>query len=48
MEQTDQTRTRDTSMLARTTPMSAGDVSIAVRIELTRLPAANGGDRRKA
>jgi hypothetical protein len=37
MEQTDKTRTQDTSMLARATAMSAGDFSIAVRAELTRL-----------
>jgi hypothetical protein len=48
MEQTDKTRTQDTAMLARATAMSAGDVSIAVRAELTRLLAANGGDRWKA
>jgi hypothetical protein len=48
MEQTDKTRTQDTSMLARATAISAGDVSVAVRAELTRLLAANDGDRRKA
>jgi len=38
----------DASLLARTTAMSAGDLSLAVRTELGRLLAAGDGDRRKA
>jgi hypothetical protein len=42
------TRTPEDSLLARTAALSAGDVSLAVRAELTRMLAASGGDRRKA
>ena len=51
MEQTEQTLetgTTDTAVLARAAATSAGDVSVAVRAELARLLAANSGDRRKA
>jgi hypothetical protein len=49
MEQTyERAWTSDTVVLARSAAMSAGDVGAAVRTELARLLAANGGDRRKA
>jgi len=48
MEQTLEATTTDTAALARAAAMSAGDLSVAVRAELARLLAANGGDRRKA
>jgi hypothetical protein len=48
MEQPRETRTPDTSVQARASAICAGDLSLAVRAELTRLMAANGGDRRKA
>jgi hypothetical protein len=47
MTQTYATATPE-ALLARTTAMSAGDMSLAVRAELGRLLTAGGGDRRKA
>ena len=47
-QQTYETTTTDSSLLARNAAMSAGDLCVAVRGELAHILAANGGDRRKA
>jgi|HubBroStandDraft_5_1064220.scaffolds.fasta_scaffold637498_1 hypothetical protein len=48
MERTSERGPMDGPLLARSVATSAGDVTIAVRAELSRLLAAHDGNRRKA
>ncbi|GEJ55549.1 hypothetical protein [Anaeromyxobacter diazotrophicus] len=48
MEHERTTRTADGTWMARASAIGAGDVSLAVRGELTRLLAESAGDRKKA